>query len=199
MSPVVAEDGIGHRPPVGELSVPAGMAHALRIQPDTARNASKRSQRYFECALDGDVGFNAVVVFPSDSRGPLRVVVFEGKCLKAADKLGRVDLWSDDGLRRLPGWTSKREISLEPDIKLERPSSCLDGLDVAGSRVLRASVLLERANETYWLAWEHFSDYPDELCWIPDMTQRETICADLETVKREARGRIDLLSNETAP
>jgi hypothetical protein len=58
----------------------------------------------------------------------------------------------------------------------------------------RVSVF-ERPNGTYGLAWEFYSDDPDELCWIPDMRQPETFCPDLETAKREARDRIELISN----
>jgi hypothetical protein len=56
--------------------------------------------------------------------------------------------------------------------------------------------VFQRENGTYGLAWEHYSDDPDELCWIPDMSQPETFCADLETAEREARERIELLVND---
>jgi len=52
--------------------------------------------------------------------------------------------------------------------------------------------IFRRADRTYGLDWEHYSDDPYEHCWIPDTKCSETFCDTLEIARREAQGRIEV-------
>ena len=55
----------------------------------------------------------------------------------------------------------------------------------------RRVTIFKRANGSYGLEWEVYSDDPYELCWIPT-PKFVSICDGLDIARREARGRLGL-------
>ncbi|MCH7728520.1 MAG: hypothetical protein IH991_18870 [Planctomycetes bacterium] len=54
--------------------------------------------------------------------------------------------------------------------------------------------VFQRDDGTFGYCEEHFSDYPNEDCWIPRRQQIESFCDTLETVMREVHGRVEWVS-----
>jgi hypothetical protein len=57
------------------------------------------------------------------------------------------------------------------------------------SRTWRVTIF-RRADGSYGLDWEHYSDDPYEHCWIPDMRCSVSFFDTLKTAQCEAQGRM---------
>lgn len=64
----------------------------------------------------------------------------------------------------------------------------------------RRVLILRNTNGAYSFVEESFSTDPYEQCWIPVTKGRSIpVCDSIETALREAKGRIDWLSDATIP
>lgn len=57
-------------------------------------------------------------------------------------------------------------------------------------------IIFRRDDGTFGFMDEMYSEEPDEMGWMPRGRYSECICDSLEAAEKEARGRVDWLSNE---